>query len=206
MARENKELDASTEEKIITAAKTIFTKKGFAAAKMRDIAAEADISLSLINYYFRSKEKLFGVIVAENIDRLFDKIGPVLNNERSTLNEKVSSIAEHYIDLLLENPDFPRFIVNEIMSGSNKNHVIASKKELIQKSHFAKQVFMLQVSGKIKYNPLQILMNLIGMIVFPFLGRNLIESIGVEKEAFRQMMKERKKLIPVWIEAIISCK
>ena len=59
-----KELDITTEEKIKQAAKAVFQKKGFAATRTRDIAEEADINLALLNYYFRSKEKLYGRIIA----------------------------------------------------------------------------------------------------------------------------------------------
>jgi AcrR family transcriptional regulator len=51
--------DSSTEDKIKNAAKIVFHKKGYAAARTRDIAEEAGINLALLNYYFRSKEKLF---------------------------------------------------------------------------------------------------------------------------------------------------
>lgn len=48
--------DQSTEQKIIEAARTVFTKKGFAATRTRDIADEAGINLALLNYYFGSKK------------------------------------------------------------------------------------------------------------------------------------------------------
>lgn len=200
----NKQLDASTEEKILAAAKKIFTQKGYEATKVRDIAAEADINLSLVNYYFRSKEKLFEHIMTENVNNLFEKVGPILNDEQATLIEKLQLIASHYIDLLLENPDFPRFIVNEVLSGSNKIPAIASRRELFRQSHFAKQVLSLQAEGKIKFHPVQLIMNVMGMIIFPFLGRNLFAHIGISKEDFRNLMEERKQLIPSWIELIMN--
>jgi len=199
-----KNLDASTEEKILTAAKKIFTQRGYEATKVRDIAAEADINLSLVNYYFRSKEKLFEHIMAENMNQLFEKVGPIMNNELLSLNDKVGFIAGHYIELLLENPDFPKFLVNEVLSGSSKIPAVASRRELIQRSHFAKQIFALQLENRIKFNPIQLMMNLMGMIVFPFLGQKLFGSIDIAGEGFRDMMEARKKLIPVWIEAIIN--
>jgi len=49
----------STEEKIKAAARKVFLRKGFSATRTRDIAEEAGINLALLNYYFRSKQKLF---------------------------------------------------------------------------------------------------------------------------------------------------
>ena len=52
------EQEQSTEEKILEAASEVFTEKGFAGTRTRDIAEKAGINLALLNYYFRSKEKL----------------------------------------------------------------------------------------------------------------------------------------------------
>lgn len=58
MAKKEKVRDLSTEEKILKAATKVFTEKGYAGTRTRDIAEEAGINLALLNYYFRSKEKL----------------------------------------------------------------------------------------------------------------------------------------------------
>ena len=75
----NKEL--STEEKIIDAARKLFTQKGFSATRTRDIAEEADINLALLNYYFRSKQNLFQIIIEKEFDELFGIITPILSNK-----------------------------------------------------------------------------------------------------------------------------
>ena len=59
--------DPSTEEKIKIAARSVFHKKGYAATRTRDIAEEAGINLALLNYYFRSKEKLIDIIMTETM-------------------------------------------------------------------------------------------------------------------------------------------
>ena len=59
--------DTNTEDKILKAANKVFTQKGFAATRTRDIAAEAGINLALLNYYFRSKKKLFDIVMLENL-------------------------------------------------------------------------------------------------------------------------------------------
>src|SRR6202042_3239514 len=104
----------TTEEKIKEAARVLFTSKGYAATTVRDIAAEANINLALVNYYFRSKEKLFDLIMAETIQKLFEKIRPIIYGETTSITEKIESIVDHYLELLIANPDFPLFIVNEL--------------------------------------------------------------------------------------------
>jgi AcrR family transcriptional regulator len=199
------DIDISTEEKLKEAARVVFTRKGYAATKVRDIAAEANINLALVNYYFRSKEKLFELIMAETIQKLFEKIQPVINDESTTITEKIEGVVDHYLSLLLENPDFPLFIVNELMSGSNRLPQMTNNGKMFLDSHFFKQLRKLQPAGKINFHPVNIMMNMLGMIVFPFLMRPLILRSGaIEEEEFRKIIEERKKLIPAWLNQIMN--
>ena len=65
---------AATREDILEAAKRQFALKGFDAAGVRDIAAEAGVNPALVNRYFGSKEGLFeeAIIPGLNIDYLLD--------------------------------------------------------------------------------------------------------------------------------------
>ncbi|MDR3697404.1 TetR family transcriptional regulator [Mucilaginibacter sp.] len=197
--------DPSTEEKIMDAARIVFTSKGYAATKVRDIAAQANINLALVNYYFRSKEKLFDLIMAETMKKLFDKIKPVIYNDATTLNEKISGIVDNYLELLLENPELPLFVVSEMRSGSDMLPKMTGNGKLFLESHFAKQLQQLQAEGKIKFHPINIMMNILGLVVFPFIGRPLLMKTGILKEEdFKKIIEERKKLIPLWIVSIIN--
>jgi AcrR family transcriptional regulator len=191
--------DISTEEKIKEAARIVFTQKGFQGAKIRDIALQADINLASVNYYFRSKEKLFEIIMTEAVQQLFDKAIPVVNDNSTTLIEKIEFLVAFYIDLVLNNPDYPFFIISEVMTGSNNLPLIKNLEPLL-KSHFAMQLEALNTEGKIVYHPYHVIMNLAGMIIFPFISRPaLLKSEKFNSEEFTQMMQKRKKLIPVWI-------
>lgn len=197
-------MDDSTEERIKAAARIVFTKKGYQATKVRDIAAEADINLSLVNYYFRSKEKLFQHVMGEVIDKLFAAITQVLNNEQLNVQQQVEQLADHYIDMLLKNPDFPLFMVNEIFAGSDEL-LKDNRKNAIFQSHFFKQLAALQKEGKMHIHPIQLMLNLIGFVVMPFLARPLLERNKVVKSGeFTAMMEERRKLVPMWIKGMLK--
>jgi AcrR family transcriptional regulator len=197
--------DVSTEERIKDAARKIFTKKGFLATTTRDIAAEADINIASINYYFRSKEKLFEFIMEETIGSLFNKIEPILNNEKMMVSEKIELSVGYYIDTILENPDFVFFTVSEVMSGNLTNLAMMNKVKTLENSHFAKQLRELNTSGKINFHPVNIFWNVSGMIFFPFLTRpRMLDSGYFTSEEFNELMQERKLLIPVWVKQMIS--
>jgi AcrR family transcriptional regulator len=197
--------EISTEEKIKEAARKIFTKKGFLATTIRDIATEADINIASINYYFRSKERLFEFIMDETIGNLFNKIEPVLNNEQLGIDEKIKICVGYYIDNILENPDFVFFTVSEVMSGALTNLAMVNKMKTLEKSHFATQLKDLKTTGTISFHPVHLLWNISGMIFFPFLTRpRMLESGHFTCDEFMALMEERKKLIPVWILQIIN--
>jgi len=110
--------DLSTEEKIKAAAKKLFTQKGFAATRTRDIAEEAGINLALLNYYFRSKEKLFELVMRENIHLFLGTMIENINNNPRPFEEQLDFIVSNYIDMLLENPGLPFFVLNLLQSGN----------------------------------------------------------------------------------------
>src|SRR6516162_3109330 len=106
--------DLSSEERIKVAAKKVFTRKGYAATRTRDIADEAGMNLALLNYYYRSKEKLFHQVMEEKMQLLLSVITPIIINTESSLEEKVENLASEYLDMLLANPDLPLFVLSEI--------------------------------------------------------------------------------------------
>jgi AcrR family transcriptional regulator len=194
--------DPTTEEKIKEAARKVFTKKGYAATRTRDIAEEAGINLALLNYYFRSKEKLFDIVMLENIQKFLMGLKGVLNNKDASLNEKVVAIAVNYIDLLKTHPDLPIFILSEIRANPEKLAQNMAIKSIFIDSHFFKQ---LKEKTKGKINPLQFMINIMGLTVFPFVARPLLQSVvNVKQMEFDKLMEERKKLIPLWVDGMLN--
>jgi len=202
--KESKKIDGSTEEKIKEAARTVFYKKGFAATRTRDIAEEADINLALLNYYFRSKAKLFEIIMMETLSGFIKNMLVVLNDENTSLERKVEEIASRYIDLIIKEPEIPTFIVTEIRNNPNMLLEKLPIKQVLANSMFFKQHEEAVKKGEISEpNPLHFLMNVIGLVVFPFIAKPLLMGgSGINEAEFNALMIERKKLIPVWIKSM----
>jgi AcrR family transcriptional regulator len=198
--------ETSTEEKIKNAARTVFHKKGFAAARTRDIAEEAGINLALLNYYFRSKEKLFNIVMLETFQSFFASVSEVFNNPDSGFEEKIEQFASGYIDLLFSEPEIPLFIMSEIRNNPEELIWNTDIKHAVFQSVFAQQYKILVQEGKIKEpNFIHFMMNLMGLIVFPFVAAPLLKSIsGLTDEQFNTVIEARKKLIPVWMKAILA--
>ncbi|MEI6507358.1 MAG: TetR family transcriptional regulator [Bacteroidota bacterium] len=200
--------DFSTEEKIKNAARIVFHKKGFAATRTRDISEESGINLALLNYYFRSKENLFNIIMLESLQGFFQSMSSAFNDETSSLENKIEILVNNYIDLLIENPDIPIFILSELRTNPKELISKIDIKKVLLKSYFFKQFQSYVKAGKITpIHPMHIMMNLAGMIVFPFImSPGLKEIGGIKQDEFNKLMLQRKAMIPKWIQAIIKVK
>jgi AcrR family transcriptional regulator len=58
----NQNVDLSSKEKLIEAAKALFSAKGFKEVSVREIAAQAGVNSALVGYYFRGKQSLFNEV------------------------------------------------------------------------------------------------------------------------------------------------
>ena len=202
-----KELDVSTEEKIKVAARKLFTRKGYAATRTRDISEESGINLALLNYYFGSKEKLFELVMAEILQKFFDGITEIFNDETTSLEEKMKIFVARYTALLKEQPDLPSFIFHELRQHPEK---LASKTGLsrVFKSFFFRQLSMQMEKKKIaQIHPLHYVLNMLGMCVFPFIAAALMKHVaGLNESKFSELVEERKVFIPKWMKIMMESK
>jgi AcrR family transcriptional regulator len=198
--------ELSTEDKIKEAARKLFTQKGFDAVRTRDIAEEAGINLALLNYYFRSKQKLFDIIMLENFRKFLHIILGKVLDESLTIDEKIQKVVEVYIDMLTQNPDLPLFVLNEIRGNPTKIAEEINSEAAPMRALFFKQIQAGSGDGKIApMEPLHFVANLVGLTVFPFVAKPILQRVtGVNDDEFNRYMQERKKLVPIWIKAIMN--
>ncbi|HBG58494.1 MULTISPECIES: TetR/AcrR family transcriptional regulator [unclassified Proteiniphilum] len=191
----------TTEQKIIRAADKLFTQKGYAATKTREIAEEAGTNLALLNYYFGSKENLFKKVVQEKFSILLGALGPVLSDEQISLKDKISLITENYTNLLLENEELPIFILNELTVNKELFAKIIQNTRLIAQPVLEKQ---LKETGA-EISATDLIINTLSMSMFPFIAKPLITSSGLVKEdEFVGFVTGRKEKIQQWITIIIE--
>ncbi len=203
MKKKARDPEAASVAKIKKAAHKVFLQKGFASTTIRDIAEAAGTNVALLNYHFGSKKNLFEEVMLEKIRELLGRLTPIFTNETTTLEQKVNGLVDSYIDFLLNDPDLVTFILNEIRKGNFDFIVKARLDELVHQSFFMKQ--LKEASGDV--NPIQFLFSIVAMIIFPFVARPvIIQTKLVDQDAFQQMMLERKKLIPLWINQILNGK
>ena len=191
----------NTEARLKEAARAEFIRKGYAAAKIRDIAKAADTNLALLNYYFRSKEKLFQIVMAENVDKLFANILPVLNDTATTLEEKLVLIARDYTAMLLREPSLPIFVLNEIQTNPEGFGNQIRFNENVMNSHYLSQL----AAADPETEPIHHLITYLGMVLFPFIMKPVMQATGaVSSDTFTAMIKTREKQAPLWMMSVLE--
>lgn len=95
--------------RIEDAAKKLFIKKGFHGTSMRDIAAEAEVSLGNLYNYYRTKEEIlesmiwrYQQVIGERINRMYDDVEePLLPENLMKFGQLVQSLVEEHYEYWL---------------------------------------------------------------------------------------------------------
>ncbi|GAB3925122.1 TetR/AcrR family transcriptional regulator [Larkinella terrae] len=176
----------STEEKIKEAAKAVFLEKGFDGTTTRDIAKAAGINSALMNYYFRSKEKLFQFIFNDLCSFMFQGMLDVVNQPIS-LREKISKLIDHQFQMMMQNPNLTIFIMNELHRNPERLYATVGMAKKIPESIFHQQIDEAIAQGAITHLSSQHIMTMIvANIQFLFVSKPMtMLANGLDEAGFK---------------------
>ncbi|MEZ4908540.1 MAG: TetR/AcrR family transcriptional regulator [Saprospiraceae bacterium] len=106
-------MEESTKDKILIAAKELFIEKGFGGTTMRDISTHANINKGLLHYYFQNKNKLFESVLQMATFQFIPKVDNIVHLDIN-FESKMELIVDEYIEFLINNPQLPPFVLNEM--------------------------------------------------------------------------------------------
>jgi TetR/AcrR family transcriptional regulator len=198
-----------TEELILDAAMKVFTRKGFAAARMEEIAKEAGINRALLHYYHRDKQTMFNRIFEGRFKEFFKGLFIIFEADNISLFEKIKRMADHEISTLIKHPDLARFIITEIAQspellieygkklGVNPRMFIEAFEKQVAKE--VSDGIIKQIEGK------QLLINIMSLCIYPFVARPIIQTMmSVDETSFYQMAEHRKIEVSEFIISAIK--
>ena len=144
---------------------------------------------------------LFEVIFRETAGKLFPHFEKLMESDLNFF-DKIRSIVSSYIEMIIQNPYLPLFVMNEM----NKNPEIGIKTFFeAQKPGFVKKIRESieenMKAGLIQpINPIHLIMNIFSMCAFPFIAKPMIKLLtGLEDEQFKNLMEQRKVLVAEFI-------
>ncbi|SHE79840.1 transcriptional regulator, TetR family [Fodinibius roseus] len=190
---ENKQ---DTEEQIFEAASRIFQRKGYAGARMQEIADEADINKSMLHYYYRSKDKLFRKVYQREMSRFFPVLFKVLSSQ-DPFDEKLERLIDTYYAFLNDNPRIAQFIIYEMNQHPDRFRNFIKEKGIHPPDDFVKQIKKEVDRGRMDaVDPRQLFISIVGVILFPFIARTMVEVFfEFDEEQFPEFLKERKAFL-----------
>lgn len=185
----------ATYELIINTAKQLFFKEGKFNATTQEIADAAGVNRTLINYYFRSRNTLFELILKEAKEEEIKKQEIIVMSDLP-VREKLELFMDHFFEMAKEYPYMEIYIVTQMnqtgmLSFKDNDHI----KRMLDKFYVALEVEM--ASGNIeKMEPIQFILNFISMLSFPVCMRPLIqESMELSNEEYEKILSDRKQVI-----------
>ncbi len=122
-----KNIQTNSEERILKAAEELFLAKGYDNTKTTQIAEKAGVTHAMLHYYFRTKEHLFDHIVNEKMQFIFKSISQPLPHNECSFSERIKSIIEVHFNFLIDNPNLPRFIINEVLTNKERCNLMLEK-------------------------------------------------------------------------------
>ena len=186
----------TNEQLILEAATKVFKEKGYNGTTVQDIADVAKTTKSMVNYYFRSKEKLFGIVFkAQFLEFYGGTIGFIESD--LPLYDKIVKLVEYDTENILKFPLLPIFILNEINRNPSIVFSLISNLSSEALGTLDKQISREVRSGKMKkISAIDLLTNVRSLTVFPFLLKGIqMKSLNLTEDQMNVRLKARKKMI-----------
>lgn len=186
----------TTEEKIFNAARIIFQKKGFAGARMQEIADEAGINKAMLHYCFKNKQQLFEAVFMNAFSQLAPQINEIFNSNETVFN-KIRKFTHSYISFVIHHPFLPPFIIQEMNNNPEFVMTFLNHENKPNPRQLITQIEQEIEAGIIKpIAPKQLLLDIFSLTVFPFAAQMMVKGIlQITESEFNQMMEERKTII-----------
>ena len=191
----------STREKIKDAASEIFAQKGYAAARMQEIADRAGANKALIYYYFSSKDALFEAILRESFAELVANLTELFEVQEPEPEKVIKRLVHVHLQFLLEHPQLPRLLMRELSSDhASAAHILA---DVIMRFSRQKIARLQQLFDKAaahhtvrRIDVRQLVLSIVSLNVFSFVAWPVMQILWpAQSRHFDKAMRDREKAV-----------
>ena len=102
-----------TKAKILRESRTLFSKQGYDATTVDDIAKESRVNKALIYYYFKNKAGLYSEVMSGLFDAIYKEVTDAGENSK-TIVEELEIFVKSYANYAYKNPYFPALLLREL--------------------------------------------------------------------------------------------
>lgn len=185
--------DDATEELIKNTAKKIFFGEGKFNATTQEIADAAGINRTLINYYFRSRDKLFEIVLQDAQEYEQKRTESIIFSELP-FKVKIEDFIDKSFLMAKEYPYMELYMVTQFNQGCYFKDEVGMDR-MLKKFYEEFEVAMEQ--GIIsKMEPIQFIINMISLISFPVAMRPLFQkTMRLSNAEYEKILGDRKQII-----------
>ncbi|HKY91256.1 MAG TPA: TetR/AcrR family transcriptional regulator [Nevskiaceae bacterium] len=109
-----------TRATILAAAQDVFSKRGFAAAKLEEVADAVGVTRAALFYYFRDKQALFDAVISDSFGPLADRLRELLKDDRGSVSQRILLATEAWVDAIVARPALSRLILRLVADGAEQ--------------------------------------------------------------------------------------
>ena|SRR6218665_1610295 len=109
------------EEHIMMVAEKLFAANGYNGTSVRDIAAKAKVNVSMISYYFGSKENLMEELFKWRMEEGLNFAKNIVENNDLAEIEKIDAFIDNFVNRVQRLRDFFLLVHTQQVISQNKN-------------------------------------------------------------------------------------
>lgn len=175
---------AASRVNILEQAVAEFAARGVAGARTAAIAESAGVNKALLYYYFKDKESLYAAALEAVFSGFVEDLMPTLQSAL-TPGEKLLRFARAHFEYLIEHPNYPRLIQQELSRAGSRGGALSEDFHAISSAHFIplQRAGMRVVADGVASGELRdiegagTLRALVGMNVFYFISAPLMRAV-----------------------------
>lgn len=193
-----------TKQKVVDAAASLFFQKGFHGTSVRDIAENASVNVSLISYYFNSKQGLLEYAVTNYYEMYLKFLEEQLADHEDLHHvEKLKTVIYAIIQYKTDYFQLTSFINRELSLDSTFVREMTVT-YLAKENHLLSELFFPIFKKENKKYRFYYFMQLKGMLASPYMLKNEWSNQLVDKQAMNHFIDKYSHTISEWVDFVAS--
>jgi TetR/AcrR family transcriptional regulator len=147
-------------------AEQVFAEKGYAAARLEDVAARVGIRRASMVYYFRDKRELYDAVLSDIFGELLDRYRTALTAP-APLPDRIEAVVDAWVGYVAERPTVARLLLWEAADGSRERVAVAAGHAAAVLSALTAAIEQGQREGVFHpIDPIHFILTIVGATVF----------------------------------------
>jgi TetR/AcrR family transcriptional regulator len=162
--------------RLIATSQQLFAQKGYGDVSLRDIARAANVTPAMVSYYFGDKAGLYEAVFTETLGTLLSRIKAVADEAR-LLRAPLEKFLQVYFRTMIEQPWLPQLLLREVATRDTPLRKVFLDRFAGQATQVMPALIGREMmAGRIRsdMDERQLLLSLLGMMVFPILVEPLL--------------------------------